>query len=151
MDYVDGSILTEHDLDLADTQLLFLIQEAVDELADAMIYDHIKDAWDASGKRITNLGEAIEDTDAVTYGMLKRLIKEAADEILKYFTAFLNWYFGEGRQVKPPVNKFEDLAKQYPKPEEGWTVLVYEDGKFYVWYPSLDPDGEGHWVPTYPA
>lgn len=150
MDYVDGSILTEHDLDLADTQLLFLIQEAVDELADAMIYDHIKDAWDAGGKRITNLGEAIEDTDAVTYAMLKLLIEKADDEIQKYFAAFLNWYFGEGRLVKPPVNKFEDLAKQYPKPEEGWTVFVYEDGTFYVWYPSLDPDGEGRWVPTYP-
>ena len=77
VDYTDGSILTEKDLDLADTQFLFLIQEAVDELADAMIYDHLKDAWDAGGKRLTNLGEAVEDTDAVTYAMLKRLIKEA--------------------------------------------------------------------------
>ena len=68
-------------------------------------------------------------------------------DIQKYFEAFLSWYLGG--LMKPPVEKFEDLAKQYPKPEEGWTVFVYEDGKFYVWYPSLDPDGVGRWVPTF--
>ena len=92
-------------------------------------------------------------TDGCGYhcGGVYMTLGSGGGEIQKYFEAFLNWYFSAGGLMKPPVAKFEDLAKQYPKPEEGWTVFVYEDGKFYVWYPSLDPDGVGRWVPTYPV
>lgn len=75
VDFVDGTVLREFDLDLADTQLLFLIQEDMDVLIDAMVYDHVKDAWDAKGKRIMNVGDPVEAQDAVTLAFVKKYIQ----------------------------------------------------------------------------
>lgn len=74
VDYVDGTVLREFDLDLSDIQLLYLIQEDMDVLIDTLVFDHVKDAWDARGKRIINLADPIEDQDAVTLAFVKKYI-----------------------------------------------------------------------------
>ena len=80
VDYVDGTVLREFDLDLSDIQLLYLIQEDMDILIDTMVFDHVKDAWDAKGKRIINLADPIEDQDAVTLAFVKKYIKGGGGE-----------------------------------------------------------------------
>ncbi len=74
VDFVDGVALTEFDMDLADIQLLFLIQEDTDTLTDAILFDHAKNAWDMKGFRVTNVGEPIEDNDAVTLAYMQRYV-----------------------------------------------------------------------------
>lgn len=74
VDFTDGMALTEFDMDLADIQLLFLIQEDTDTLTDAILFDHAKNAWDMKGFRVTNVGEPIEDNDAVTLAYMQRYV-----------------------------------------------------------------------------
>jgi hypothetical protein len=52
----------------------------------------------------------------------------------------LNAYETTRLVFKPYVNKFSDIAVQYPNPEIGWTVQVYETGIRYR-YDGID------WIP----
>ena len=74
VDFADGMVLTEFDMDLADIQLLFLIQEDTDTLTDATLFDHAKNTWDMKGFRVTNVGEPIKDNDAVTRAYMQRYV-----------------------------------------------------------------------------
>ena len=74
VDFTDGMALTAFDMDLADIQLLFLIQEDTDTLTDAILFDHAKNAWDMKGFRVTNVGEPMEDNDAVTLAYMQRYV-----------------------------------------------------------------------------
>lgn len=80
VDFIDGSVLQEFELDLANVQLLFLIQEALDGLNDTLSYNRLKDSWDAGGKRITGVGNATDDSDAVNRQLLNETT--AAIELL---------------------------------------------------------------------
>lgn len=66
VDFQDGSTLTESQLDIADLQLFYLIQEALDK-ADASIQDSFG-VWDGRGKVASNFGAPIDDADLVTKG-----------------------------------------------------------------------------------
>lgn len=63
------------------------------------------------------------------------------------FEAFLSWYMGLGGLLKAPVDSYDDLAKTYPNPEDGWTALVLDEQTFYVW--NAGENGEpGAWTPV---
>ena len=65
VDFTDGSVLIEDDLDLADTQLLHIVQEAFD-LSATTLTPAEDGALSTGGRRITDLGEPISSSDAVT-------------------------------------------------------------------------------------
>jgi outer membrane lipoprotein-sorting protein len=65
VDFTDGSVLSEADLDLSFLQQLYLAQEAND-IADSTLHHAWDGTFDADGMRITNLGNPIEGQDAVT-------------------------------------------------------------------------------------
>jgi len=67
VDFVDGSVLGETDLDNVVTQLLYVTQEAFDDSADAMQLDTATSlTWDAETKKIVNVVNPTLDQDAAT-------------------------------------------------------------------------------------
>lgn len=65
VDFVDGSVLTETDLDLADTQVFMIVQEAID-IAGGTLELLPDGSYGAGGRRIKELGTPVEARDAVT-------------------------------------------------------------------------------------
>lgn len=68
--FKDASILKASDLDTSSIQTIHIAEEGRDVINDALIVD--KDGnWDAKGNRITNVGNPVADSDAITYGVYK--------------------------------------------------------------------------------
>ena len=65
VDFQDGSVLTETDLDKSANQNFFISQETVDEVADKLGLDN-SNLWDADNKRIINLATPTSANDAAT-------------------------------------------------------------------------------------
>jgi len=68
IDFEDGSVLTESDLDTACQQLLYIAQEYGDD-SDVALKADSTGAYDASSQRIINVANAVDSQDAVTYGV----------------------------------------------------------------------------------
>lgn len=69
VNFTDGSVLLERDLDLLATFDLYIAQEAADAVADTISVDSLG-RWDAQGKRLGNLAAPLADDEAVTLGKL---------------------------------------------------------------------------------
>lgn len=68
--FKDASVLKANDLDVSSVQTIHIAEEARDVINDALLKDK-QGNWDAKGKRITNVGTPVADSDAVTYGVYK--------------------------------------------------------------------------------
>jgi len=66
VDFVDGSVLGETDLDSVILQLLYVTQEAFDDAADSIKPDAAGVTWDAVSKKIINVANPTSPQDAVT-------------------------------------------------------------------------------------
>ena len=67
VNFADGSVLTETDLDNAVLGLLYIAQEADDSGAtNALSFDTTDQQWDAQNKRIKNVSDPTSSLDAVT-------------------------------------------------------------------------------------
>lgn len=73
VDFQDGSILTEADLDNAAIQNLYIAQEAQDVGVGGIAKSADNTAWNADSLRIETLGTAVSDSDAVTKGYVDGL------------------------------------------------------------------------------
>jgi hypothetical protein len=65
VDFVDGSVLAETDLDLSATQTFFIVQEAID-IAGGTLELKASGSYGAAGRRIEDLAGPINPSDAVT-------------------------------------------------------------------------------------
>lgn len=83
--FSDHSILKATDLNLADTQWLYILQELYDKAGEVLAYDRHLNAFSASGKRITSIGDAVDPTDAVNLRSMQLTIAEVRQELLAYF------------------------------------------------------------------
>jgi hypothetical protein len=72
-DWQDITTLTALDLSTADKQLFYLVQEIIDDIDDSLTKGDDGN-WDAEGLRITNLGTAVNSTDAVTLAQLNAAV-----------------------------------------------------------------------------
>jgi len=71
VDFVNGSVLSEADLDKSNKQLLYLIQEAQDTGGGALPYDSTISSWNANNagsKKISNVATPVASADAATKG-----------------------------------------------------------------------------------
>ena len=68
--FKDASILKATDLDTSQVQALHIAEEGRDILEDSLSVNR-EGNWDAKGKRIINVGDAVSDGDAMTYGIYK--------------------------------------------------------------------------------
>jgi hypothetical protein len=73
VDFTDGSVLTANDLDRSALQLLFIAQEAQDTGNGGITYDDTIGAYNAGGYRISNLGDPVNQQDAVTRSYVESL------------------------------------------------------------------------------
>ncbi|AXH71556.1 tail fiber [Pelagibacter phage HTVC201P] len=65
VDYASGSVLTENDLDTDSDQAFFMSQEAIDDAGDVIKVSNTNFQWDVQNKRLTNVANPVNDTDAV--------------------------------------------------------------------------------------
>lgn len=68
--FKDASILKASDLDTSSVQTIHIAEEGRDVINDALIVDR-EGNWDAKGHRIVNVGDPVDDSDAMTYGVYK--------------------------------------------------------------------------------
>lgn len=68
--FKDASILKATDLDTSQVQAVHIAEEGRDILEDSLSVNR-EGNWDAKGKRIINVGAAVSDGDAMTYGIYK--------------------------------------------------------------------------------
>ena len=72
VDFQDGSVLTESDLDKITLQLLYLSQEAQETSSDSLPID-FDNNYNAGGRRIKNMGTPALEADSVTKGYVDGL------------------------------------------------------------------------------
>ena len=65
VDYASGSVLTESDLDTDSDQAFFMSQEAIDDAGDVIKISNTNFQWDTQNKRLTNVADPVNNTDAV--------------------------------------------------------------------------------------
>jgi len=65
VDFVDGSVLTETDLDVSSLQVFFIVQEAID-IAGGTLELKSDGSYGAHGRRISDVGTPVNARDAVT-------------------------------------------------------------------------------------
>ena len=65
VDYVSGSVLTENDLDTDSDQAFYMSQEAIDKAGDVISLDNVDFNWDVQNKRLKNVANPVDNTDAV--------------------------------------------------------------------------------------
>lgn len=66
VDWTDGSNFTEADADRADLQVLYVVQEALDDLQSRLGLNATLTLWDANSKRIQNVADPSAAQDAAT-------------------------------------------------------------------------------------
>lgn len=74
--FKDASILKANDLDTSSIQIIHIAEEGRDVINDALIVDK-EGNWDAKGHRIVNVGDAVDDGDAVNLKLYKADAKGA--------------------------------------------------------------------------
>ena len=65
VDYVSGSVLTESDLDTDSDQAFYMSQEAIDKAGDVISLDNVDFNWNVQNKRLKNVADPVDNTDAV--------------------------------------------------------------------------------------
>lgn len=68
--FKDASVLKAKDLDVSTIQTIHIAEEGRDIINDALVVDK-EGNWDAKGKRIINVGDPIDDNDAITLKFYK--------------------------------------------------------------------------------
>lgn len=68
--FKDASVLKAKDLDVSTIQTIHIAEEGRDIINDALIVDK-EGNWDAKGKRVVNVGDPIDDNDAITLKFYK--------------------------------------------------------------------------------
>lgn len=74
--FEDASVLKAKDLDVSTIQTIHIAEEGRDIINDALIVDK-EGNWNAKGKRIVNVGDPIDDNDAITLKFYKEDAKGA--------------------------------------------------------------------------
>jgi hypothetical protein len=77
VDFADGSLLGEGDLDRSALQVFYVMQEVVDDLVNRMGVTSTN-VWDAFNKRITNVANGVNPTDAVNVQQTLTIVSDAS-------------------------------------------------------------------------
>ena len=80
VDYADGSVLKENDLDTDSTQSFMMGQEAIDDAADKIKLDNADFQWDAQSKRLKNVADPTGAQDVATKNYIENTWLSAADK-----------------------------------------------------------------------
>ena len=125
--FKDASILKATDLDTSQLQAFHIAEEARDIINDALVKDRDGN-WDAKGNRIVNVGDPIDENDAMTYGFylkdkenVKDLVEEAEgyrDQALQYRNE-AETIKGDTQTIKEETNQIKTETQQIKTETEG--------------------------------
>lgn len=125
--FKDASILKATDLDTSQLQAFHIAEEARDIINDALVKDRAGN-WDAKGNRIVNVGDPIDENDAMTYGFylkdkenVKDLVEEAEgyrDQALQYRNE-AETIKGDTQTIKDETNQIKTETQQIKTETEG--------------------------------
>lgn len=125
--FKDASILKATDLDTSQLQAFHIAEEARDIINDALVKDRDGN-WDAKGNRIVNVGDPIDENDAMTYGFylkdkenVKDLVEEAEgyrDQALQYRNE-AETIKGDTQTIKDETNQIKTETQQIKTETEG--------------------------------
>ena len=73
VDFQDGSVLSESDLDNSADQIFFIAQEAVDK-ANSSIIKNSQNNWEGGGARLANLADPVDPQDAATKASVSAIV-----------------------------------------------------------------------------
>jgi len=111
VDYTDGSVLTEKELDDAYLHNFYLSQEAVEGAAGGMSLDSTQTNWDAQNKKIVNVGDPTLTGDAANKTYVDT---QVSNTVTGSTTAAQKWTFtGDGSTeftFDPVISLGEDTA-----------------------------------------
>lgn len=125
--FKDASILKATDLDTSQLQAFHIAEEARDIINDALVKDRDGN-WDAKGNRIVNVGDPVDENDAMTYGFYlkgkenaKDLVEEAEgyrDQALQYRNE-AETIKGDTQTIKDETNQIKTETQQIKTETEG--------------------------------
>lgn len=125
--FKDASILKATDLDTSQLQAFHIAEEARDIINDALVKDRDGN-WDAKGNRIVNVGDPVDEKDAMTYGFylkdkenVKDLVEEAEgyrDQALQYRNE-AETIKGDTQTIKDETNQIKTETQQIKTETEG--------------------------------
>ena len=125
--FKDASILKATDLDTSQLQAFHIAEEARDIINDALVKDR-EGNWDAKGNRIVNVGDPVDENDAMTYGFyltdkenVKDLVEEAEgyrDQALQYRNE-AETIKGDTQTIKDETNQIKTETQQIKTETEG--------------------------------
>ena len=125
--FKDASILKATDLDTSQLQAFHIAEEARDIINDALVKDRDGN-WDAKGNRIVNVGDPVDENDAMTYGFyltdkenVKDLVEEAEgyrDQALQYRNE-AETIKGDTQTIKDETNQIKTETQQIKTETEG--------------------------------
>jgi hypothetical protein len=78
VDFVNGSVLTEAELDLSYRHNRYLAEEIAELNDQSLQFENGGTEWDAKTKRIKNVGTAVDSTDAVTKAYLDNKVAQVS-------------------------------------------------------------------------
>ena len=126
VDFTDGSVLTQSDLDLDSNQIFFISQEAFD-LAYFTIRLGNGDWWDAQGKRVTNGLAAIDPADLVTLGQVMSLLGDGSN--IKLNNPFSFAIIGDGITNIIDLTTYDPDVTNLTKPQ----LFMFLDTQWVDW------------------
>jgi microcystin-dependent protein len=80
VDFQDGSLLSEQDMDRSMDQALFVVQETTDGLDAKLPLDTATNKWDAQNKVIKNIATGTQANDAVNYAQTVGIVDQATTQ-----------------------------------------------------------------------
>jgi hypothetical protein len=131
VDYNSVAELTEEVLDTDSLQAFYIVQEALDTAASAVVAD-IQGNWDAKRGRIINVADPVDDTDAMnrrTFFELNGAYTSKMEEWLRQARVAVNDAVEEANRARDEANRAADIQELTQAIHDGTAEIKVEAEK----------------------
>lgn len=128
VDYNSVAELTEEVLDMDSLQAFYIVQEALDTAASAVVAD-IQGNWDAKRGRIINVADPVDDTDAMnrrTFFELNGAYTSKMEEWLRQARVAVNDAVEEANRARDEANRAADIQELTQAIHDGTAEIKVE-------------------------
>lgn len=128
VDYNSVAELTEEVLDMDSLQAFYIVQEALDTAASAVVAD-IQGNWDAKRGRIINVADPVDDTDAMnrrTFFELNGAYTSKMEEWLRQAREAVNDAVEEANRARDEANRSADIQELTQAIHDGTAEIKVE-------------------------